>query len=257
LSDLKKQLAAFGEVLDERYGDVEAELELTDQVEPTPRLTRGWRPSALLVASGAVAGSRPLSLLVGFGAVVAAFAVVFVLLPGGSGPANVPPAHVALVEEYVEARNSGDVDLALSLMSEDVDYEEEWPRQTIEGMLGWQHAIGQTLSVDCAADSERATGVICHGTFTTTLDRALGFDDCAQLLLVEVEEGKITSLVDGGTCDEDWDDPFRTWIRENHPDDEALMYDLDDLTRFQMFLNPESIALWDEHVTQFATETSG
>lgn len=243
MSDLKKQLAAFGEVLEERYHEVvEADLQLSDEVELGHSSTRR---------------SRPLALVAGFAAVVGVFAVVFVVIPGGYGPANVPPAHVALAEEYVEARNSGDVDLALSLMSEDVVYEEDWPRQTIAGMLAWQHAIGQVLTMDCAADSERASGVICHGTFTTALDRALGFDECAQLLLIEVEEGKIVSLIDGGTCDQDWDEPFQTWIRENHPDDEALMFDLDDITRFRMFLNPQSVALWEKRVAEFASEMAG
>lgn len=263
MSDLKKQLAAFGEILEERYGEVaEAELKRSDEVELRPASRRRTSSLALLLGfdevelrSASRLSASPLALLAGFAAVVGVFAVMFVAIPGASGPANVTPAHVALVEEYVEARNSGNVDLALSLMSEDVDYEEDWPRQTIAGMLAWQHAIGQVLTMDCAADSERASGVICHGTFTTALDRALGFDECQQLLLVEVEEGKIVSLIDGGTCDQDWDEPFQTWIRENHPGDEALMFDLDDITRFPMLLNPGSIALWEQRVAEFASET--
>lgn len=167
---------------------------------------------------------------------------------------------VSLAREYIDARNAGDGDAVVALMSDDVDYEENWSHDDIAGFNEWLHTWGFDMRLECEAGETLPVLVTCTGDASNLIRIAVGEEWCDHELVITVESGLITSVEDNaiGNCSGDSDDWDRVkgWIASNYPDDYQLMYDLQGVTGHSMLLTPESLELWARYIPEYAAFVS-
>lgn len=167
---------------------------------------------------------------------------------------------VSLANDYLDARNSGDGAAVVALMSDDVDYEENWSHDDIAGFNEWLHTWGFQMRLDCDAGDTTPVLVTCTGDANNLIRIAAGDEWCDHEVLITVANDLIISVEDNaiGNCrgnSDDWD-RVKGWIASNYPSDFELMYDLQGVTDHSMLLTAESLELWARYIPEYAAFVS-
>ncbi|MDH3300020.1 MAG: hypothetical protein OES24_05890 [Acidimicrobiia bacterium] len=232
-------------------------------------------------------GSRRL-LLIGIAAAVALVVVgvlavrqedrVSVIMPGptsstvtttsAQGPDDTPvdaAAEAEIAEEiamqFMEARADYDGETVLSLLAPDVSFNTAEIAQSVDEVLlqaEWEQAVGwQYLEPSCSLSAPGRVG--CTYTIQGPINERLGLGPYeGNVFLLEISDGRITRVDHQIVAFDFYTDVevgFNTWVRQNHPDDFAVMNEGDRLMGgdFPSFphLTPESIQLWERYTAEY------
>lgn len=195
-------------------------------------------------------------LLVGVAAaaIVVIGALVLVQTDNTDDVATDPEASVSLATEFMEARIAMDVERMLTYFADDASIGggpatsiEELPRE-----IAWQRAVGLRFTFnECVAEPSNPSTVRC----TVDYETDLGDDTGVFTYMVTAENDQIdraflSSL--GNFWSNAWN-PFRLWVRDNHPDDFSAMFGEN---QGWGPLTEESVNLWESHSARYFVEQS-
>ncbi len=185
--------------------------------------------------------------------VVVISAVVLFQMTGDSEVASQTPTEIA--DAYVEAYAAFDVEGVESMLAEDAEvlpWEAYEPRDW-KADLRYLEAAGFVLIPgECQELPGRTDGVVtceydAHGLGSDQIGEG-PFDGSVFRLVIT--DGLVVSSDMGFNFNEFhgamWS-PFQTWIRESHPDDFAVLYVDEGLSR----QTDEAIALWEQRVADY------
>jgi hypothetical protein len=204
---------------------------------------------------------------------VAAAAAVAVAVAVGTGrgdtegtePVSVPDVdQVAVAESFLEATYAFDLDAAEALLSSDVMIGGDAAavgavnvKDWLAG-LAWAEATGHSLAdYSCATTTTSAAGTEVHCTYALN---AFGSEELGRgpfegnLLDVTIVADEITQIEDNwsymtnGFNAQMWQ-PFKIWMREEHPRDAAAMYA--DASFTQPRTDARSLRLWEQRLAEW------
>ena len=118
--------------------------------------------------------------------------LAILVLPGALYAQETDP--LSVVDSWLEALNTGDVDAALSYLADDAQITSDQVYTGKQGIRGWYESIvganaASTLS-DCQVDGETVT---CNNVYTDDGLQAIGVDFLEGELVLVVRDGKIQS----------------------------------------------------------------
>lgn len=184
--------------------------------------------------------------------------VVFVALAFLAGRPSAVASPLETATQHMTARESLDTEAALQLFDDNATVAEEgFGLADYSAVWAWYRAIGWDWHPQgceqAGPPSDKGTLVRCSYEFENDMSRALAHPPVTGEVSILVSEGQITNLVsylDINQFSDVWE-AFLTWVSENHPDDVDTMY-VPGGTNPR--LEDESIALWAEHVEEFAAQ---
>lgn len=174
------------------------------------------------------------------------------------GEARTPAEEVATA--FMEALDSYDGQAALELFTPDGTHLDEDPI-VIVGYSNFDRAVGfDRTSQGCSEltpvsfpDGSIAMAVECEFILQTDVGRALGLEPTAGTFRIYVEEGRILRTgeeFENEAVLVEATDRFSDWVRGNHPDDYALLFE-------GPGTDPEAIALLEQYTDEFVAEIDG
>ncbi|NNE96721.1 MAG: nuclear transport factor 2 family protein [Acidimicrobiales bacterium] len=167
-------------------------------------------------------------------------------------------AETGLGRSFVVARGEWDGAAVAELIGESAEVDElATTRDDYLAVAEFERAIGRTFEIiECktgASTSERI-GRWCSYFGETDWSRALGDRPERGVFDLVFVEGEIVEISDSPQLvDTNAWTVFEAWLRDNHADDVATMIDLDGS---KPLLTTESIALWEQHTSEFVAEVS-
>jgi hypothetical protein len=117
---------------------------------------------------------------------------------------------------------------------------------------GWQfRAEPCRLVRPVGTETPDVANVVCNYSYENDLTRAVGRPPVTERFVFDVSGDKVWTI-SGGMFDVDADiwQTFSEWVRSEHPDDFAAMYDANTAPPNPR-LDDASIALWERHVDEF------
>jgi hypothetical protein len=210
-----------------------------ETIEPKKEERQRWPRVALGLAMAVIA--------------VAALGILVNRESGVASPESIGDAFMTALADH-------DGDAALELLAEDARYKGLSPLSDLPLALDLDRAIGEEITnqgcEEVPTDGD-GTLVDCRFMVDGDIPRALGIEPTSVIYTIRVDEGQIQAV--DGTCCEDVpgvEDPwitFRNWVRDNHPDDMATMYNGEGGAH----LKPESIALFEKNTDEFVASHGG
>ena len=199
--------------------------------------------------------SRP-GWLIGAAAalVVVIGAVVLLRVTNGSEVASPTPIEIA--DAYLEAYAAFDVDAVESMLAEGAEvlpWESYEPRDWKADLRYLEAAGFQLIPGQCRELPPLTGGVLVNCEYAA---HGLGSDQIGEgpfggnSFRLVISDGLVVSSDMGFNFNDFYGamwSPFRTWIQENHPDDYALLYVNEGLSR----QTHEAIALWNQRVADY------
>lgn len=160
---------------------------------------------------------------------------------------------VAAATAFWEALAAGDRDAALGFVKPGFADTRAVSREpgrahTLEGQLDWYEAVDWQWTLEgCVMRDNRV--VECTVTGSNAWSDALGLEPVSGDYLVQFDEGGIVAVRNGVrsfASQGDWGfGEFAEWVRSNHPDDAAVMFD------FGNDVNSEILALYEVNTERF------
>ncbi|MFV2039208.1 MAG: hypothetical protein ACC660_03095 [Acidimicrobiales bacterium] len=164
---------------------------------------------------------------------------------------------------FVEARDAWDGEAVRALVADDAvidDFvatpDEYLTSVEFERVTGWRFMQPKCL----ASDSGKVGEVTCTYTMQNAWSQALGVGPFSgsrfDFVIVGGEIRELTHTFDFSEFSPQVWEVMLAWVRDNHPDDVATMYDFtgsDDVPR----KTPEAVALWEAYTLEFAESVAG
>ena len=243
---------------------------VTQQKSPEPGALERQQTKQVRSARNKKFGALAVAAVIAIAAVVGVVAIRndgTAPSPAGEGTAARDAAALTVAQDFLAAFDAFDAEKAMSYVADGADLSQLIDGQVpddAEGMrlmVGWLEAMGyQELNTTCRATATApalGTTVECDFDF-----HGIGSDEIGKGPFTgnnhtfTVRDGKIVY----GTIS--WNlnkfspqmwEPFRDWIRANHPKDFTVMY-IDNGGNFR--LTPRSIRLWDQRIQEYAAEVA-
>jgi hypothetical protein len=238
-------------------------LDLLDPVGPLDpehlgdRSERSWDMTELMTDEAQQVGRRPRWLVPVLATVVVLVAAIPLLLNNQNlvGGDRTPSEKVAYA--FIDALIEHDGMAAEALFADNGLFDGMDP-SSLPMELAHKEAVGWVYTNhECGEVSGGAPGttVRCDLLLQNELAEARGLEPVPGTYVITVDEGRIhsASLRYDFAMLVDVRDRFRFWIEANHPDDIEAMYNGEGGAR----LDPESIALWEQHVDEYVAELGG
>ena len=164
-----------------------------------------------------------------------------------------PPTPAQVATAFWEALAAGDRETALGFVDPSaVDAPDLSPfgrAHTLGGQFDWYEAVGWEWELTQCVDTNDTTAE-CTATARNSWSDALGVEPISGTFIVRFGDDGITDVTDKsdlfiGQWSPQVFGVFAQWVAENHPNDEAVMFD------FAVDINPEILSLYEVNTTRF------
>jgi hypothetical protein len=180
--------------------------------------------------------------------------------PASSAPTTVarpaaPEAAIALAKRFVEARDAWDGEGVRALVADDAviddfavsNADDYLPKVELEQVTGWRYMQPECTAIVPSPPIQ----VSCTYTMQNAWSEALGVGPFTgsnfTFVIADGQIQQVTHFFDFSEFDPQVYAFFQAWLTATHPNDVGVMYDGGVFS-----LTPESIALFEDHTTEFA-----